>query len=108
MVKKERVFKTVERGAFITLGKSEDSDGKVITEVEGEVVEMDFVTFPNGTVGKYRLRGDDGVEFGLLGSVVLDDYFTDIEVGQYVRIQYTGTNRTGQGRETKDYLFQTA
>lgn len=100
-----------ERGTFYVLGETQVDDegnvvedgGEVVTEVEGKLVERGTVPFANGRVGRYYVEAADGRKIGVLGSMVLDDYMNDVEIGTEVRIVYRGTERTKGKRDMKQY-----
>lgn len=98
----ERKFRKVEDN-FVTLEKEGSS-------VEGMLLRRDTVSFQGGksVVGRYTLRGDAGNEFVILGATTLDNKMAGIPDGQYVKITFTGKERTGSGQNVKLYLVEVA
>lgn len=61
---------------------------------------------PNGSM-LYEVRADDGEVFGVWGSSVLDNKFSDVPAGSRIRLEYLGKKTNPKtNREFKDYKLQ--
>ena len=97
----QRNFRTVDTN-FVKL---ED----VGSSVEGTLIEKSSMTFPGGgVVGRYKLEQDDGTIQTVMGSTALDDLLEAVPEGVYLRVTYTGDQKTRAGRKVKQYRLEIA
>jgi len=68
-------------------------------EMEGKLVSVGPGKFEGSKV--YTLEKPDGSAVTIFGSVILDDRMSEVEVGNYVKIVYKGTVKTGSGKNAK-------
>jgi hypothetical protein len=76
--------------------------------IEGMLLDKGVATFPQGDVGKYTIETEDGKHHSFLGSTVIDQAFTLIEPGAYVRVTFTGTTRTNNKMTMKQFDVEVA
>ncbi len=78
-------------------------------KIEGILVAKGEQQMANGKVGAYTVQvEEDGekVAKSFLGSTTLDRLLAQVKVGKMVRIEFTGTDKTGQGRNLKQFTVQ--
>ena len=64
--------------------------------IEGTLSSVGPGKFENSKV--YVLEKKDGVAVRIFGAVILDDRMSQVEVGDYIRIEYEGKVKTGSGK----------
>lgn len=70
-------------------------------EIEGCLVKKTTQSFPNGVVGRYSVETGEGKTITFLGSTIIDDLLENVPEGTFIRVEYAGEIKTGQGRKLK-------
>jgi hypothetical protein len=73
----------------------------------GELVRKEVDVGPNKS-RLYYLKGEDGDQFSVWGSTVLDNRMDFVNLGDYIRITYKGTQKNKRGQDTKIYKVEVA
>lgn len=75
--------------------------------IEGFLIAKGSQTMRNGIVGKYEIERPDGAGIvSFHGTNDLDDKLARLDVGDYVRITYTGDTKTAAGQMMKQFRVQ--
>lgn len=69
--------------------------------IEGEYVKVEHDIGPKKS-NLYTIKTDGG-DMKVWGSMILDDKFSDIDEGTYVKIEYTGKEKSKSGNEYHTY-----
>lgn len=71
--------------------------------LEGDYVDKETFTNNFGERTKYVIKADDGTEYGVYGSAVLNRLFANVPVGSRVWVSYQGEATSKTGRTVKMY-----
>lgn len=80
-----------------------NKDLKVGDKLEGQYVAQETFEGKFGMTNKYVIRAADGTDFAVYGSASIDRQFAKIKIYSYVWIEYTGEEKTKNGRTVKTY-----
>lgn len=78
-------------------------DLAVGSTLEGDYVDKETFTNEFGERVKYVIKADDGIDYGVYGSAVLDRQFAKIPVGSRVWVTFDGEGTSKTGRKLKMY-----
>jgi hypothetical protein len=107
---KERTFREIET-EFFKFEKPEATLEGYLVDVSSQRMRNNSDGSPN-VIGRYKLQKEtegsepEYVEF--LGGSDLDAKMKGVELNDFVRITYTGNNRTSQGNNMKLYRVEVA
>lgn len=94
----------------ITKGGDSDQDFPPTWDFDADPVIMGTYKSRKQNVGQYSsncytIETDNG-EFTVWGSTVVDQYFEDIPLGYYIRLEFTGMDKNKRTKRTfKNYTF---
>jgi hypothetical protein len=94
--KMEQEWETVERGIWKPAIYGDKIEGKYIEKKEN--------LGPNKS-NAYLLQTDEGV-FLVWGTAILDDRMNAVNIGDFIRVTYKGTNKNGKGQNVKIFLVE--
>ena len=80
-----------------------NKDLKVGDKLEGQYVANETFEGKFGLTNKYVVIAQDGTEYAVFGSASIDRQFAKIKPFSYVWIEYTGEEKTKNGRTVKTY-----
>lgn len=100
---------------FVKIGDPEseeakDSEYDYRIFVAGVLMESGRKNMSGGQVGSYKIEQEDGSVVTFLGSVILDDLLSLIEIGTDLYVKYDGLKKSTQAGHspTKQYVVFTA
>jgi hypothetical protein len=99
-----RTFRDIS-GDFFKFEKPGDA-------VEGMLISKDVISMKKGTVindvGKYVVENDEGIRKSFLGGAVLDSTLAEIDLGNYIRVTFTGTRKSSNNMDVKQFKIELA
>lgn len=100
-----RKWRTLENNFVSLKVKGDTVEGKLLEKGEQMFRRPDGEMYP---VGRYQLQDDAGLVRTFLGSAQLDTLLISVEIGQYLKIVCTGTEKTSSGYNVKTYKVEVA
>lgn len=108
--KMDAKYSQEQKTDFIKIGdpesaEAQESEHEYRTSVQGVLLERGRMNMDGGPVGRYKIEQEDGTPVTFLGSVILDDKMSLVDVGTDVFIGYAGSTKSAKaGRsKTKQY-----
>lgn len=77
-----------------------------VEEIEGVLTSSESIIMDGRPVGKYKMEKEDGSTVAFLGSVILDDKLSGIEIGADIRIELAGTEKSKTAGHSATKLFR--
>ena len=83
-----------EADAKVYAEANPDETAVFVEELEGVLMASDSIIMQGKPVGKYKLETENGDIVAFLGTVILDDKLSVIEIGTDIRIELAGSQKS--------------
>ena len=83
-----------------------DETAVFVDSLEGVLMASDGIMMQGKRVGKYKLENEDGDTIAFLGTVILDDKLSTIEIGTDIRIELAGSQKSATPGHSPTRLFK--
>lgn len=77
-----------------------------VEELEGNLVSSESITMQGKPVGKYKIEKENGEIVAFLGSVILDDKLSTVEIGTDIRIELVGSEKSATAGHSPTKQFR--
>lgn len=109
--KRDEKYSKEQKTDFIKIGDPEsaeakDSDHEYRTSVSGVLLERGRMNMSGGVVGRYKIEQEDDAPVTFLGSVILDDKMSLVEVGTDVYVGYIGSEKSSTAGHSRTKMFE--